>query len=119
MSEDFICYEIAGFLQHLDKFSIQPTLWFHVANEIANSKHPAFGAKLKKMGKKAGIADYIFMYKNGSFMVEVKVPGGKQTESQKLIQQECITKEIPYYLVYSLEDLINILKEKRIIEKDI
>lgn len=114
MLEDTICFDIASFLTHLDKISLKKVLWFHVANEIANTKHPAFGAKLKKMGKKAGIADYVFMYKNGSFMVEVKSKS-KLNDSQIAIQQECKDKDIPYFVVYSLDDLIKVLKKMNII----
>lgn len=113
--EDPICFDIASYLRLLDTFSLKKVLWFHVANEIANTNHPVFGAKLKKMGKKAGIADYVFLYHDGCFMVEVK-GNSKLSDAQKEIQKECLDKEIPYFVVYSLDDLIQVLKDMNIVK---
>lgn len=113
--EDPICFDIASYLTYLDTFSLKKVLWFHVANEIANGKHPVFGAKLKKMGKKAGIADYVFMYSDGCFMVEVKAKS-PQTKAQKEIEKECLDKNIPYFIVHSLDELIQVLKDMHIVK---
>lgn len=40
--------------------------------------------------------------------IEVKAPGGRQSESQKDFQKFCEISETPYILAFSLDDIIKI-----------
>jgi hypothetical protein len=59
--------------------------FFHCPN--GGHRHPAVAAKLKRMGVKAGILDYICPYPSNGFnglTIELKVPGGRLTKAQIL-----------------------------------
>lgn len=58
-----------------------------------------------------GFPDITFFYQNKLYFCEVKSPTkGRQTEHQKLFQQECKKANIPYILARSLEDVQEVIK---------
>ena len=54
-----------------------------------------------------GIADLI-VFTPALHFIEVKAPGGRQSEDQKQFQQFCEAAKVPYLLAYSLDDVIQI-----------
>ena len=88
-------------------------LAFHVANERKTS--PMAGAKLKKKGVLAGVADVlIFRYKEnpGNFekhpqrcglAIELKVGKNKQTPSQLKFQQMITAEKWQYHVCYDFD----------------
>lgn len=112
--ENLICLDIAMFLREQsltnEKF---PYVWFHVPNQFAGTYKGVFGAMLSWMGRIAGVPDYVFMGKGQCFFIEVKTASGSQSEHQKLFQKWCESKEVPYYVCRSLDDVRNVLNESK------
>jgi hypothetical protein len=70
--------------------------WTHIANE---GRSPQEGAKLKKMGVRAGWLDYIFIGKNNSALVaflEAKIQGNDYSDTQKRFISVIEPMGIPY-----------------------
>jgi hypothetical protein len=102
------------FVDFLDRISYLEDfkfIYFHVPNEIANNKNPIFGNLLKKIGKKNGVADYIFLWENGCACLEFKTAKGKQSENQLIFQKKCDDLKIPYEIARSLEDGVKFLNK--------
>ena len=47
------------------------------------------------------------------YFIEVKAPGGKQSEEQLNFQECCVKAGIPYILAYSLEDVIDVIEPRK------
>ena len=65
------------------------------------------GAKLKDEGVIAGVSDLIFLKANrfyGSLCIEMKKPGGRQSESQKTFEEAVRAFKGKYVICYSLEE---------------
>lgn len=85
-------------------------VWFAVCNEIGGVAHNArYGAYLKALGKISGTPDMIFLWENGCGVIEFKSKTGRQSPEQKLFQQWCETKDIPYSIARSTEEATQIL----------
>lgn len=97
-------------------------IWFHVANETGDNTKKVFGALLRSMGKICGIADYVFLSKNGCGCIEFKTEARYKSkeyglsDSQQLFKRWCEKQEIPYVVVCKTEEAIEFLKEWKIIE---
>lgn len=79
-------------------------LLFAVPNGGRRDK--ATGARLKEEGVVAGVADMILLKRNsryGALLIEMKVPGGRQSDSQKA-WQKIVSDEYKYVVCYSLDD---------------
>lgn len=64
------------------------------------------GAKLKDEGVVAGVSDLIFLKRTkryGALLIEMKKPGGRQSEGQKA-WQKIVSDEYKYVVCYSLDD---------------
>lgn len=62
------------------------------------------GAKMKRLGALAGVFDLIFLTSEGSFCLEVKIPGGKGlNKNQKLFAAECERLWIPHGVARTTE----------------
>jgi len=83
--ENLICLDIAMFLREQSLTNEKfPYVWFHV-----------------------------FMGKRECFFIEVKTERGSQSEHQKLFQKWCESKEVPYYVCRSLDDVRAVLNESK------
>ena len=107
LSEKQIHKLIVQWLYLQDRLGNIPYVWFHVPNEGERTEHAKL--LLYKLGLKAGVADLIFLGRK-SFMVEIKTQTGRLSEKQKSVMAECFEKGVEYYVVRSLDDLINLLK---------
>lgn len=110
-NEDLICYEFAKKLQRMTRQGDFNTIWFHVANEFDGTPNPKFGAKLKGLGKLAGVADYIFLWDGGCGAIEFKTPTGRQSQGQKDFQAWCKDHNVLYEVARSADEAFDILKE--------
>lgn len=57
----------------------------------------------------AGVADMILLKRNsryGALLIEMKVPGGRQSDSQKE-WQKIVSKEYRYVVCHSVDEFIN------------
>lgn len=77
--------------------------WTKIANE-ALDKSILVGVKQKRMGKKAGVGDFYFHYKGKVVWLEVKQPGGEQSDAQKDFEKSCIEDGIGYSVVHSAKE---------------
>jgi hypothetical protein len=67
--------------------------------------------KHKKMGLRAGSPDLILFLKNARIVcIEVKSKKGVQSESQKEFEKELKELSYEYYIVKSLNELIEVIK---------
>lgn len=107
--ENLICLEIASWLREQSLTKDFPFVWFHVPNQFAGTYKGMFGAMLSWMGRIAGVPDYIFLGKGKGFCIEVKTARGSQSEHQKLFQQWCESKQVPYYVCRSLEEVKGVI----------
>jgi hypothetical protein len=112
-NEDAICIEFASKLQRMTRQGEFNCVWFHVANEYAGESKPLYGAKLKAMGKVAGVSDYIFMKEGKNLALEFKTTDkqSKQSKGQKCFEQWCKDVGIPYELVRSSQEGFDALKK--------
>lgn len=84
------------------------------AIEHGEIRTPYVGAKLKKKGVKAGMADYLFPFANDEYnnlWIEFKVGQNKQTEAQKKFQEiieECGGK---YVICHDLDEAIKTIED--------
>ena len=71
-------------------------------------------ARLKKNGVRAGISDLILLRSNGvynSLCIEMKAPGGKQTEKQKEWQRLAEHNGNKYVVCHSLDEFMSEVNE--------
>lgn len=75
----------------------------HIPNGGARFKSEA--AILKGLGVVAGAPDLVFLGPDGSWCIELKAPGGKQSPCQVEFQRRCEVLFIPYAVCTSLEEV--------------
>ncbi len=112
--EQKICVEFANHMRQLTLTGKFPYIWFHIANEFLPSarKNFSFDLKQKHMGKISGVSDYCFMSPKDSFFIEFKTVKGKQTDNQKMFEEWCDTKKVPYYICRSAKEGIDLVEER-------
>jgi hypothetical protein len=94
---------------------------FLTLNGIINWRASVLNGQCKGFGDKhwrpiktgiAGLSDRQALLPDGTgrtLYIEVKKPGGKQRQSQKEFESECLKLGVPYVLVESVEDLAECL----------
>lgn len=113
--ESALCQQFVKFLVELEGLELfsyggSPVIWFHVRNEFAGSYNPVFGRTKKKEGVKAGVADYIFLWRNGCGCLEFKSKSGTLSSSQKQFQSDCKKAQVNYAVVRSPQEGLNVLQ---------
>lgn len=66
---------------------------------------------MQGLGSYPGIPDRIAFIR-GAVMIELKKPGGKQSDNQIAFQKQCEADGIPYWLIDNIEDLVNKVEER-------
>lgn len=90
---------------HKPKLSV-----FSVPNGGTRNKIEAI--KLKATGLTAGVSDLIGLFPDGkAVFFELKIEGGKQSESQIKFEKIVMALGFEYYLIYSLEQFKSIWNE--------
>ena len=117
MNEDQICLSFVGQLNALQSMNKLNGIFFHVPNEIASNAHPAFGMKLRKMGKLLGVADYIFLWENGCGALEFKSAKGTLSHHQVRFKEQCSEYKINYGICRSSTDGFDFLEQWGFIKK--
>lgn len=112
--------------QHDDEHRLQSACvrWYRL--QYPRMKHNLFsvpnggkrdavtGAKLKKEGALAGVADLILLKSNrfyGALLIEMKTSKGRQSDSQKEWQHKITADGYKYVVVRSLEDFQREIKD--------
>ena len=107
MLESAIQIQIVNYLHYKNIY------FFTVPNEAAGGGRGAMirMRKLKKMGLRSGVADLVLLLKGGkTVFLEVKTDKGRQSENQKEFEKEIKKLDFDYYIVRSVEDVEEILK---------
>lgn len=77
-----------------------------------NPRSAVAGAKAKKMGMLAGVADLSLMLSGGRIAYfELKRRLGRQSPAQKEFERRCAELGAPYYLIRTLDEFIQKIKE--------
>lgn len=84
-------------------------VWFHVPNQ--NNGNVRWRQKLKRMGVRAGVADLMLKWGGGVGAIEIKVEGGRQSDSQKEFQADWEALGGRYAVCRSIEDVRETLAE--------
>lgn len=79
-----------------------------------NNNTPIYNAELKRyraMPKyaMAGVPDIIVVLEGGRIVfLEVKKKGGRLSEGQQIFQERCAKLNTPYFVVFSIDDIIKV-----------
>lgn len=99
--EQHIQFAVADYL----RLQYPDLLWFHPANERATS--PMQGAKFKRMGVLAGVADIIIFRKTSKALglcIELKSPDRTQSGPQQEFQRRVQAEGWAYYVCHSFDE---------------
>lgn len=110
MKETQIQSQIIQYLQVLEN---QGKLWFTRLNNIPPvNKGPNGKMTFRSLppGSKRGIPDILILTKHRLIGVEVKTSTGKQSKEQEVVEDNFIKFGHEYFLVRSLDDVIDILE---------
>jgi len=114
--EDGLCIST---MQALEYTKINHWDIFHIDNGQRSGNRTQriiAGSLAKKMGVKAGVADYGYHYDGNKIgYIEMKAEKGVQQPNQKEFQVYCIEKNIPYNVCRTVDEVLNILKERKVI----
>lgn len=112
--EKDICKEFVFSLNALEKlgqfhYEQLPIIWFHVRNEFIGASRPIYGASLKQQGVKAGVPDYVFMWKTGSAFLEFKSSKGILSPGQIRFKNQCLLANVAFEVVRSTDEALKCL----------
>lgn len=79
------------------------TVWFHPAN--GEKRDTVTAAKLKKMGVRSGVADFILLCRGRPIAVELKTTTGRQSGNQKGFQAAWEAAGGVYVIVRTPEEI--------------
>lgn len=107
MSEDRLQQEC--YLWFHKNFPNLRGLLFHPAN--GGSRSSREGAKFKAMGVVPGVSDLLFIYNQRLYAIELKTEKGTQSDKQKTWQYRVAREGVAYYIVRSVEEFKEIIKD--------
>jgi len=88
-----------------------PKLRGCLCSNLANSKNARIGGINKSLGVVAGRSDLSLYLNKTAYFIEVKAPKGRQSEKQKEWQKIMEFHGYEYYIVYCLDDFIELIKK--------
>jgi hypothetical protein len=68
------------------------------------------GARLKRMGVRAGAGDVLLLVNSRAVMLELKVPKGRQTESQRITERDWTVAKGLYHVARSFSEARDFLE---------
>lgn len=110
-SEDDTCIEFVKIVQTFQNLTSNKFVFFHIPNEISANNNPIFGAKLKRMGKLAGVPDYCFLWNKSVGFIEFKAKKGVLSDAQKSFKDDMEDLNIKFAVAYTSNEGVYILKE--------
>ena len=113
--EDVVQRSIFQYLKNARRAVTKPFIALHVPNGGKRSKIEA--SIMVGLGVRAGAADIVLSWTDGSAWVEVKAPGGRLRKSQREFCAECAEKSIPFHVVESVDDFENVLLQLQLIRR--
>jgi hypothetical protein len=98
--EDRLHIQVAHFL----RVACPDLLFYHAPNGGGRDAREA--AKLKAMGVRRGVADLAFVLPDGrAAFIELKADKGRQSPHQKLFEEDCARRGVPYLICRSLAEV--------------
>lgn len=86
-----------------------PIIFFHIPN--GGSRNIIEAMEFKRMGVRAGVADYFISTKQTPVaFIEIKLLGQNLSPKQKVFKADCEKLNIPYKMVQSLDEFVNVYK---------
>jgi hypothetical protein len=83
-------------------------IWFHVPN--GERRDVRTGARLKKMGVKPGVPDFLLISPHGSVrLLELKRPGESLSEPQEDFRIHCVKHGIAHAIAYDFSQALTAL----------
>lgn len=121
-SEDALCEAFhKNLLQRRDLGMLRPCVFFHIANQQVqtgknSAAHMRMGAKMKRMGKRAGVLDYEFIWKDqfGATRIaflEAKMPSKSPSKEQQDFMEDCKALGIPVAVFRSVQEGLRHLED--------
>lgn len=93
-------------LAFLDTALPSDAIYHHSPNELdmAGPQAARLVAKARNLGTRAGWPDIEIIWQRRAFFLEVKAPGGRQSDAQKEIERELVQAGAPYAVVRSVPE---------------
>jgi len=82
-------------------------LLFHVRNNSENSRD---GKYWKELGVVAGVSDFLFLYNEKVYCIELKTPTGSQSEAQEEWEKKVKAQKINYFIINSIDKFKILIK---------
>lgn len=115
MNEYPICKDFVSQLNFYERINRLQGFFFHVPNQISRNNNFKYGKALKAMGKKRGIPDYFFIWKDNFACIEMKKAKGPVSKEQKEFEQMCNDFNFKHAICKSSDEAIEKLKEWKFI----
>lgn len=90
--------------------------WFHIPNGEARS--PKTGARLKRMGVKAGEPDFLLIWEGRAIGLELKAAKGRQSPVQRAIAEEWTLAGGLYHVATGYQEAIGFLEMLGVLKPD-
>ena len=92
---------------HLNIRGALGMVFFHVPNSPRSARN---GARLKRMGARAGVSDLVLFHNERLYCLELKAPGGRASESQMEFMADMGLQGAFTCIVDSLDRAIKVLE---------
>lgn len=105
-------------VNYLEVMALPEIIWYHPPN--GERRDVKIGAKLKRMGAKAGVPDLKFTLHDGrDAYIELKSLSGRLNDSQKRFKAKCLSYDppVPYVECRTLDETIKALEAWGIVRK--
>lgn len=79
----------------------QRQMLFHVQQSAVNR---ITGSRFKAIGVTKGVSDLVWVLKGAVVFIELKMPGGKQSDSQLEFEHKVVGRGHSYKVIYSLQE---------------
>lgn len=104
------------------RLQIQCVKWFRyqypelIIFSIPNGGHrnPVTAKIMKAEGVLSGVADLFLAYPSkgyNGYFIEMKISKGKQSENQKIFQENIVKYQYKYDIAYNFEDFMTLINE--------
>jgi len=92
-----------------NEFVQERKMLFHVDN---NSWNATIGARKKALGVVSGVSDFILILFIDVVFIEMKIPGGVQSEDQIKFQKMVEARGHKYQIIYSFEQFKDFIRSQ-------
>lgn len=86
------------------RFGVYSKMLHHNDNNSANR---VTGSRKKALGVTKGVSDFEFICYRVTHFIEMKIPGGVQSDEQKVFQKQVELMGFPYTLIFSFVEFQN------------